>query len=206
MPDPDALVPEAVHRAREAIREALGFTRGRPLDRGLPATWQEPRGVFVTLRRYPSAELRGCIGFPRPTRPLIEALREAAVAAALDDPRFPPIRPHELGRLTVEVSILTVPEPITGPTPEARLAQVRVGVDGLILEREHRSGLLLPQVAVEQRWSPEAFLRGVSEKAGFAPTAWADPETRLYRFQAQVASERSPEGEVTVAARAPARP
>jgi len=200
MSDLSALGPEAVRKAREAIREALGFTRGRPLDRGLPAIWQEHRGVFVTLRRYPSSELRGCIGFPRPTRPLIEALREAAVAAALDDPRFPPVRPHELGRLTVEVSILTVPEPIGGATPAARLAQVRTGVDGLILERDHRSGLLLPQVAVEQRWGPEAFLRGVSEKAGFAPTAWAEPETRLYRFQALIASERSPEGEVTVTA------
>lgn len=206
MSESDALGREAVRRAREAIREALGFTRGHPLDRGLSETWREPRGVFVTLRRYPSAELRGCIGFPRPTHPLLQALREAAVAAALDDPRFPPIRPHELGRLTVEVSILTVPEPIVEADPAARLARVRVGLDGLILERNRQSGLLLPQVAVEQHWSPEAFLRGVSEKAGLAPTAWADPETKLYRFQASIASESSPEGEVTVGAPGPERP
>ncbi|EQD46883.1 AMMECR1 domain protein, partial [mine drainage metagenome] len=143
MADDDGIGPEAVRRAREAIREALGFTRGRPIDRGLPAVWREPRGVFVTLRRYPSAELRGCIGFPRPIRPLIEALREAAVAAALDDPRFPPIRPHELGRVTVEVSILTVPEPIVETDPAARRARVQVGRDGLILERHRQSGLLL---------------------------------------------------------------
>ncbi|MHB1435290.1 MAG: TIGR00296 family protein [Thermoplasmata archaeon] len=206
MSDGDAIGAEAVRWAREAIREALGFTRGRPLDRGLPEIWREPRGVFVTLRRYPSAELRGCIGFPRPTRPLLEALREAAVAAALDDPRFPPIRPHELGRLTVEVSILTAPEPIAETDPAARLSRVRVGVDGLILERHRQSGLLLPQVAVEQGWSAEAFLRGVSEKAGFSPTAWADPETKLYRFQASIASERSPGGEITVGAPGPERP
>jgi len=94
------------------------------------------------------------------------------------------------------VSILTVPEPIVETDPAARRARVQVGRDGLILERHRQSGLLLPQVAVEQGWGPEEFLRGVSQKAGLEPTAWTDPETNLYRFRASITSERTPEGEV----------
>jgi uncharacterized protein (TIGR00296 family) len=192
MPEPPEIGPTALRIARESIQEALGFTRGRPRDSALLGVWKEPRGVFVTLRRFPSAELRGCIGFPRPSRPLLEALRAAAVAAALEDPRFPPVRPHELEWLTIEVSVLTAPEPIGSTDPAERLRAVRVGTDGLILERGRASGLLLPQVAVEQGWGPEEFLRGVAEKAGLSPTAWTDPTTAIYRFQASVFAEPSP--------------
>ncbi len=186
----------ALRRARRSIERAVDPDRSSGLARTADPTigFAEPRGVFVTLRHYPDEELRGCIGYPLPVLPLGEALERAAVSAAIEDPRFRPVRPAELPHLTVEVSVLSAPEPISAEAPEAIAADVRVGRDGLIVESRGHSGLLLPQVAPEQGWTAEEFLAGACEKAGLAPGAWRRPGVKIFRFEAQVFREGSPGG------------
>jgi uncharacterized protein len=216
-----AHVPELPMVTPEEAADGIGLARaaiGRRFDRnggtgagrpgggdGLPAVFDERRGVFVTLVRHPSGSLRGCIGYPLPVHPLRVAIPRVAVAAAFDDPRFPPLEPEEWASTRVELSVLTVPERIDGRDALERARSVRVGIDGLLIERGERSGLLLPQVAVEQEWDREAFLSGVATKAGLPPSAWADPAVELYRFQAEVFAERSPDGAVGPVPLTPAR-
>ena len=190
----------ALSMARRAIEQALGPAPppdpAAPFRREpLPGVFDGPRGVFVTLQRFPDEALRGCIGYPLPDLPLRVALPRAAVAAAVEDPRFRPVRPAELPRLVVEVSVLTVPVRIEVPRPEDRVHEVEVGRDGLIVEGFGRSGLLLPQVAPEQGWSAEELLDGTCEKAGLPPAAWRNPAVSVRRFEAEVFRERVPGGE-----------
>ncbi len=183
-----------VRTARRAVVAALG---GRSSPAELPADptglFREHRGVFVTWYAHPSHGLRGCVGFPRPVLPLATGLPEAAVAAALDDPRFPSVTLAELGALVVEVSVLS---PFESLGIDQRPTGVKVGRDGLVIESDAASGLLLPQVAPEQGWSATEFLEGVCEKAGLPPTAWRSPRAQLFRFTTEAFAERSPDGPV----------
>jgi len=156
----------------------------------------EKRGCFVTLKKHPSSDLRGCIGYTEPIYPLKKSLKKAALGAALNDPRFPQVREEELDSLTVEVSVLTNPELIQVDEPGEYPEKIMVGRDGLIVEKGPRKGLLLPQVPVEQGWGVKEFLNHTCMKAGLTPDQWLNTETRIYAFQAQVYRERSPEGEV----------
>ena len=193
----DAAATAAMGLARGAIERRLATGTSpdaRDASPEAPPELDERRGVFVTLTRFPGGALRGCIGFPLPVYPLKVAVPRAAVAAAVDDPRFPPLTPAELPTTRIEISVLTVPERIEATEPAARLAAVRVGVDGLILEAAGGSGLLLPQVAEEEGWSAERFLGGIGEKAGLGRTAWRRPDAELYRFQAERFEEERPGG------------
>lgn len=183
----------AVRLAREAVGRALGA--GPPGDSSgeLPAVFHEPRGAFVTWYEHPGHQLRGCIGYPHPVLPLAKALREAAIAAAVGDPRFPPVTARELPTLVVEVSLLS---PFEALAPRDRPGGVKVGRDGLSVEEGRYRGLLLPQVAPEQGWDREEFLDGACEKAGLAPGAWRSPQVSVYRFHAEVFREKAPGGEV----------
>ena len=113
------------------------------------------------------------------------------VAAARDDPRFPPVAPDELGALAVEISVLSVPAPLPAPVEPSRIV---VGRDGLIVRRERVSAVLLPQVAVEYRWSAETFLAATCRKAGLASGAWREPGTEVLAFQADVFGDSRDEG------------
>jgi uncharacterized protein (TIGR00296 family) len=190
----------AVHLARAAVERAVGAGPSHRIPdvaaEGLPRLFREPRGVFVTLKMYPSGDLRGCIGYPLPVLPLEEAIRDVAQAAALEDPRFPPVRPEELTELVIEVSVLTVPHAIRSTSPGETLAAVRPGRDGLIVEAHGRRGLLLPQVATEQGWNAEQLLEGTCEKAGLPSGAWREPGVRVRRFEAEVFGEERPRGAV----------
>ncbi len=154
-----------------------------------------PFGVFTTLKRHPSGELRGCIGYPEPIKPLNVAIAETAVLAATQDPRFPPVQPEELGSLVVEVSVLTPPELLDVPKNELP-KHMKVGRDGLIIRYGPYSGLLLPQVPVEFGWDAVEFLAQTAVKAGLPPDAWLWPETQIYRFTAEVFQEEYPRGPV----------
>ncbi|MEM3513528.1 MAG: TIGR00296 family protein, partial [Thermoplasmata archaeon] len=106
----------AVKTARETINKYLKERKVLEVEE-VPPKFKEKAGVFVTLESYPSMELRGCIGYPEPIFPLIDALRNAAISAATEDPRFFPIGPKEFEETVVEVSLLTPPELINVKKP-----------------------------------------------------------------------------------------
>jgi uncharacterized protein len=186
----------AVRLARESIDAVVSGSAEPPVPKGEP--FPELRGVFVTISRTdPSQErLRGCIGFPYPVKPLGSAILEAAVAAATEDPRFPPVSKAELGSLVVEVSILTPPKPLVVQSRRELPSKVRIGTDGLIISRFGMSGLLLPQVATEFGMDQAEFLSQACMKAGLPPDSWLDKETEVQTFQAEVFAEREPRGRV----------
>ena len=176
----------AVILARSALDE-LYFGRPEHCPDPLPGIFLEPRGVFVTLEE--AGELRGCIGYPYPVMPLGQALQHAAVAAATEDPRFLPVRPEELSRIDLEVTVLTVPVPLTC-SPDKRSSEVRVGTHGLIVASGMARGLLLPQVATEYGWGAQEFLDHTCQKAGLPPGCWREERTEVLVFEGQVFSER----------------
>jgi AmmeMemoRadiSam system protein A len=164
--------------SRNSILMTLQKGRRLPVVESLSPLLREKRGTFVTLWME---ELRGCIGFPYPVKPLAEAVQEASISAAFQDPRFPPVRAEEMARIEIEISVLTVPKSIEA-------SQIQVGIHGLIVSRGNRSGLLLPQVAMEYHWNAQTFLEQTCVKAGLAPEAWKG-KINLYAFEAQVFSE-----------------
>jgi uncharacterized protein (TIGR00296 family) len=147
-----------------------------------PPEFKEKRGIFVTLKKR--GTLRGCIGYPEPVYPLLHALLDAAVSAAVRDPRFPPVTAPEMDDIDIEVTVLTQPEEIA-PDPK----NVTIGEDGLIAEKGVFKGILLPQVPVEWEWDAEEFLCQVCIKAGLPPDCWLDKKTTLYKFQGQIFAE-----------------
>jgi hypothetical protein len=155
----------------------------------------EKSGVFVTLYRYPEKLLRGCIGFPYPMYPLWEAVKRAAIAAAVEDPRFPPLSLSELPAVVIEVSVLTVPERLDAKLEELP-SLIEIGKHGLIVKRGVRSGLLLPQVATEYGWDQETFLSETCLKAGLSEDCWKKKGTEIYRFEAEIFEEVRPLGPV----------
>ncbi|MDJ0270441.1 MAG: TIGR00296 family protein [Aigarchaeota archaeon] len=184
-----------VRTAREAIE--LFLERGEIMDaQNTEDILSEKRGVFVTLNTYPNMMLRGCIGFPYPIMPLMEAVIKAAISAAVNDPRFPPLTRGELDNVVVEVSVLTPPEEIAVSKPSELAKEIVIGRDGLIIESNEGSGLLLPQVAVEEGWDAEEFLTHLCIKAGLRPTYWLEGRATIKRFTAQIFAEKTPKGDV----------
>ena len=182
----------AVHLARQAL---TAYTESKKIiePRDLPPVFEEKRGVFVTLHK--DGELRGCIGYPLPIMPLGKAIVDSAINACSRDPRFPCVRPTELERIELEVTILTPPEVYA--EPKKRLPeQVIIGRDGLIVTRGPYSGLLLPQVAPEWGFDSLEFLSHTCLKAGLPPDAWLDEDTEVQHFQAQIFAEVAPGREV----------
>ncbi len=159
--------------------------------------FNKKQGVFVTISKWPSKELRGCIGFPYPIKPLAEAVVEAAKSAAFSDPRFMPLEKQELDKVVIEISVLTVPEEIKIKQDRQEiLKKIEIGKDGLIVQLSGFSGLLLPQVALEQRWDSLQFLRATCIKAGLPAETWLNPQCKIFKFQAQIFSEKEPKGEI----------
>ncbi len=165
--------------ARHAVAEAV--CHGRVLE-SPPATGAlaAPGRAFVTLHR--SGRLCGCIGQVISSDSLAATVVRCAIGAATKDPRFRPVRPEELAELEIELSILSPLEPIQPET-------IQVGRHGLMVARDQLRGVLLPQVAVEHRWTRDRFLEETCAKAGLPPDAWKDPATRVMAFTAEVFSE-----------------
>jgi hypothetical protein len=182
----------AVALARDALT-AYVEKRERIAPYGLPPSFQEKAGVFVTL--HEDGELRGCIGYPEPVMELSRAIVDSAINAGANDPRFPRVRPEELPKIEIEVTVLTPPRRYdvrNRDLPEA----VKVGEHGLIVRRGMWSGLLLPQVAMEWEFDPTDFLCQTCLKAGLPPDSWIDEETEVLFFEGQVFAEVVPGGEV----------
>ncbi len=187
----------AVNLARETL-DAHVMGRKPEAKAAPPGIFSELRGVFITINSdEPNPDrLRGCIGFPYPVKPLGRAIQEATMAAATEDPRFPPVSPGELGSVVLEVSILTKPEVIRTSKAIDLPSKVRIGVDGLIVSRFGLSGLLLPQVATEYSFDQTEFLSQTCMKAGLPPDSWLEEGTDVQAFQAEIFGEKSPRGEV----------
>lgn len=183
--------PFLVQVAREAIENYVNFGQIDKLLDNLPPHLMLKRGVFVTINMKVNGEklLRGCIGYPRPILPLVESIRDVAIKAASEDPRFPSLSPIDLDQIQIEVNILSAPEMIKVKKPIEYPNMVQVGRDGLMLEWSGGSGLLLPQVAEEQGWDSEDFLCNICMKAGASADLWLLPGVKLYKFSSQVYSE-----------------
>ena len=156
------------------------------------------RGVFTTIYIVEGGEknLRGCIGYPMPIKPLYQAVMDTAIEAAFNDPRFTPLRLDELDKCIFEVSVLTPLEKIEYKSPLELPKKIVIGRDGLVLRYGVYSGLLLPQVPVEYGWSAEEYLIHLSMKAGLPPDGYLYKGVEIYRFEAQIFSETEPAGEV----------
>ncbi|MDR0569263.1 MAG: AmmeMemoRadiSam system protein A [Spirochaetaceae bacterium] len=143
-----------------------------------------PCGAFVTL--HLGGSLRGCIGRMTSQEALEKTVRAMARSAAFHDPRFPPLSLPELPKCRIEISALSPMSICSDPR------SVRVGVHGLCLVRGGRSGVLLPQVPVEQGWDLDAYLDYLCVKAGLPPRSYDAPDAKLYTFTATVFAEDSP--------------
>ena len=174
-------------QARERI--AAELERRKPNYNDVPqaagSALDTPCGAFVSLHMVNGSEraLRGCIGRMIANLPLIETVRLMAGEAAFGDPRFPPLKKEELERCHIEISALSPMSPC--PDPQ----QVKVGVHGLYIKRGARSGVLLPQVPVEQGWNLDEYLEYICIKAGLPPGSCEAPDTQLFTFTAVVFGE-----------------
>jgi uncharacterized protein (TIGR00296 family) len=176
-----------VKLARKSIETYLKEKRILEVPENTPEILKEEMGAFVTLDR--DGQLRGCIGYPEPVKPLVNAIIEVAISSALQDPRFPPVTSDEFEKLHLEVSVLTKPEIILVDKPTEYPDKIIIGEDGLIIESRHSRGLLLPQVAVEWQWDSEDFLSNTCMKAGLNADCWLDPQVKIYKFQSQIFQE-----------------
>ena len=189
-----------VELARKAVKENLKTGEIMPTPMDISPKFEVRYGVFVTLNnvRHGKKELRGCIGFPYPTLPLVRAVIESAINSATQDPRFHSVSLDELDHIIFEVSVLTPPELVEVEKPMDYPSKIRVGQDGLIVEGGYSKGLLLPQVPVEWNWNEEEFLCQCCMKAGLSPDCWVLSSTKIYRFSCIISREVSPNGKVVV--------
>jgi uncharacterized protein (TIGR00296 family) len=187
-----------IHLARNAVKTHLETGKTVKAPEKTPKKLFERCGVFVTINSLKNGDkkLRGCIGYPYPTSPLVEAVIDSAINAATQDPRFYPLSLSELGKVVFEVSVLTPPEAVEVANPKDYLATIKVGEDGLIVEKGAYKGLLLPQVPVEWEWCEEEFLCQCCVKAGLPPDSWLTKGAKIYKFQAIIFEEETPQGEV----------
>ena len=172
---------ECLRIARETV-EAWVRRHEKPEYKATTPTMAKDGACFVTLKK--DGELRGCIGHIIPNEPLYLNVRNMAVAASSEDPRFPPVTPDEMPKIKIEVSVLTPITPVTDPQ------EVRVGTDGLIMSRGYNRGLLLPQVPGEFGWNREEFLSHTCRKAGMEMDCWKKSGITIEKFQAQVFGEQ----------------
>jgi len=183
-----------VKTARTVVTEFLKTKNKMMLDKDFEEAFSSNAGVFVTLNH--KSNLRGCIGYPLPDKKLYNALQEAAISAATEDPRFPSVAFEELDQITFEVTVLTPPQEIEVSDPQEYPSKVKVGRDGLIVKSGFNSGLLLPQVPKEYGWNEEEFLGHTCEKAGLPKEQWKKKDTKILKFEGIVFKEQDPGGSV----------
>lgn len=169
--------------ARQTLAAAVGQGGEPEVDAGqVPESLRSLGACFVTLTK--SDQLRGCIGHIFACRPLYQAVIENATNAALNDPRFPPVKAAELDELDVEISVLTMPRRLAFASPEELLAKLRPGIDGVVFALRGRRATYLPQVW-EHLADKERFLRELAKKARLSEDAWKDPAAAVLTYQVQ---------------------
>jgi len=183
-----------VKTARQVVTEYLKNRTKIKLEQTFESNFSYNSGVFVTLNN--PIGLRGCVGFALPDKKLYSAIVDAAISAATEDPRFPPVSAKELEEITFEVTVLTPPEVIHVSDTVEYPSRIKVGKDGLMVKHGFNSGLLLPQVPVEYSWTEEEFLGYTCEKAGLPRDCWKDKETQVQKFEGIVFKEETPNGRV----------
>jgi hypothetical protein len=190
--EPEADAPDLTEQDKKQLlalaRRTINYVLEKrklpqPAELGVTVTdaMRFPQGAFVTLKK--NTRLRGCIGDIFPQRPLYRSIIMNAIRASLNDRRFPSVTQEECDDITIEISVLTVPEPVSSPD------EIRIGTDGVVLSKEGRSAVYLPQVAPEQGWDLEQTLAHLSHKAGLPPDAWKKDANFLV-FQAVVFGEQ----------------
>jgi len=164
--------------ARHCLEARVRREAPPPTERG--GGLDEAMGVFVTI--HTAGQLRGCLGHLERDRPVADNVAHLAAIVCDSDPRFRPLRPSELASTDIEISALT-------PETEVRnIADIEIGRHGLIVEHQHRRGLLLPQVATEHGWDRETFLSNTCLKAGLPADAWRHG-ARVFSFEAEIFGE-----------------
>jgi AmmeMemoRadiSam system protein A len=170
--------------ARFTIASALGIDIGYIKENISFADkiFIEKTGAFVTIHK--KGELRGCIGYIKGYKPLVETIEEMASSAAFRDPRFNPLTANEYADIDLEISVLSPIEKVHS------IDDIVVGRDGLIISSGYSSGLLLPQVATEYNWTREEFLSNTCRKAGLPVNAWKEKDVVIEKFSAVVFGEK----------------
>jgi uncharacterized protein len=184
--------------ARENIIFYLKTQERKEIPDDLKKSFGIKMGAFVTLskRRNKEKDLQGCIGITQPIYPLIDVVSDISLSAAFEDYRFPPV--NNMSDIIVEISILTAPQLIEVKKPEDYMNKIKIGRDGLVIERGFAKGLLLPQVPIEnnRNWDVKTFLEHLCMKAGMPTEEWKSPYTKIYSFQAIIFEEETPNGKV----------
>jgi AmmeMemoRadiSam system protein A len=173
--DQDVLIEIARMAVRATVNRA---TYSGPISAGVLA---KPAAAFVTL--HVRGQLRGCVGHLEEDAPLAQTIAHCARLACTVDRRFSPVTASEVDLLDIEISVLGPFERVTAVT------EIEIGRHGLLIERDHRRGLLLPQVAAEYRWTAEVFIQHTCRKAGLPPDGWQQGAA-LWRFDADVFGSR----------------
>lgn len=169
---------DTLHKiARESIRAKL-FGEDFNFNYEVTENLKEERGAFVTLHK--NGNLRGCIGYIVPVASLHETVKQMAVAAAFDDPRFPALSKDEFNDIEIEISALTPLKRI------GDINEIEVGKHGILIRKGYHSGVLLPQVATDYNWDKITFLNQTCLKAGLHESCWKDEDTEIYIFSAEV--------------------
>ena len=172
---------ELLKIARQSVETAVREKKLYPVPADEPEALRDARGAFVTLKEH--GDLRGCIGYMSPMKPLAETVRDVAAYAALEDRRFRPVSESELGILEYEISVLSPLRKVDD------INQIHVGQHGLLIRKGEYEGVLLPQVPTEEGWNRNTFLEQVCVKAGLPQQAWKDEDADLFMFTALVFPE-----------------
>jgi hypothetical protein len=172
---------ELLKIARHSVETAVREKKLCPVPADEPEALRNARGAFVTLKEH--GNLRGCIGYMSPMKPLAETVRDVAAYAALEDRRFRPVSEDELGLLEYEISVLSPLHKVED------INQIHVGQHGLLIRKGEYEGVLLPQVPTEEGWNRNTFLEQVCVKAGLPQQAWKDEDADLFMFTALVFAE-----------------
>jgi AmmeMemoRadiSam system protein A len=167
--------------ARESILSLFGGMGPSEVNFSTYPNLSEKAGAFVTIKV--KGHLRGCIGYITSPMPLFDTVKDAAIQAALNDPRFTPLTKEEAEKMNLEISVLTTPVPVKDYN------QIEIGKHGIMVEEPSNRGVLLPQVAVEHNFNREQFLSAVCEKAWLPSDEWKKRLLNIKVFSSIVFSE-----------------